>query len=361
VVLCRAPAARSSCSTTRTTSSRCAPFVSEREGLASLRPADPHVFDYDIAGTFDCRPSDATTRADDPLPSPPLPSGAAEVLRADHPLLAEYTSRYRGHPAATSSQWSPDYIRSSIDMQQFGAPAATCGSSGATMHIATASPPTSRASTTSWGCSSGSTRTASSAETYDIDGARIGRDLLDSITELNFLDEELDISRRDFTILDIGAGYGRLAHRATTAFANVDYLCTDVIPLSTFLSRYYLDFRGATRARVVPLDEIAGELAGRHVDLAVNIHSFSEAPISSIRWWLDLIAENDVEHLMIVPNTDTRLLSKELDGPKVDLRPLIEAKGFQLACMRPKYQSEFVQRHGIHGPFPMYYFLFARR
>jgi putative sugar O-methyltransferase len=199
------------------------------------------------------------------------------------------------------------------------------------------------------------------AETYDIDGSRISRDLLDSIIELNFLDEQLDISRRDFTILNIGAGYGRLAHRATTAFANVDYLCTDAIPLSTFLSRYYLDFRGAARVRVVPLDEIAGELAGRHVDVAVNIHSFSEAPISSIRWWLDLIAENDVEHLMIVPNTDTRLLSKELDGPKVDLRPLIEAKGFRLAHTRPKFPSEFVQRHGIHGRFPMYYFLFARR
>jgi len=297
-----------------------------------------------------------------PLPSPPLPSGAAEVLRADHPLLAEYTSRYRGHPAATSSQWSPDYIRSSIDIQQFRGPSGYVWQQWGDDAYR-------------YGLTTYFTRLHDKlglferldedglfgAETYDIDGARIGRDLLDSITELNFLDEELDISRRDFTILDIGAGYGRLAHRATTAFANVDYLCTDVIPLSTFLSRYYLDFRGATRARVVPLDEIAGELAGRHVDLAVNIHSFSEAPISSIRWWLDLIAENDVEQLMIVPNTDTRLLSKELDGPKVDLRPLIEAKGFQLACMRPKYQSEFVQRHGIHGPFPMYYFLFARR
>jgi hypothetical protein len=296
------------------------------------------------------------------LPSPPLPPGAGEVLRADHPLLAEYERRYRGHPAATSSQWSDDYISSSIDMRQFR------GQSGYVWQ--------------QWGddvfrygLTTYYTRLHDrlglferldedgmfGAETYDVDGVRVGRDLLDSIAELTFLDDELGISQRDVTILDIGAGYGRLAHRATTAFANIDYLCTDAIPLSTFVSGYYLDFRGAARARVIPLDEIADTLAGRHVDVAVNIHSFSEAPISSIRWWLDLIGENDVEHLLIVPNTDTRLLSKELQGPKVDLRPLIEATGFRLACMRPKYRSEFVQQHGIHGRFPMYYFLFARR
>ena len=296
------------------------------------------------------------------LPPPPLPPGAAEVLRLDHPRLAEYVSRYRGHPAATSSQWSNDYISSSIDIRQFR------GHSGYVWQ--------------QWGedvFRYGLTTYFMrlhdrlglferleedglfGAERYDIDGVHISRDLLDSIAELTFLDDELGISQRDVTMLDIGAGYGRLAHRATTAFTNVDYLCTDAIPLSTFLSEYYLDFRGAERARVVPLDEIAGALSGRHVDVAVNIHSFSEAPISSIGWWLDLIEENDIEHLMIVPNTDTRLLSKELQGPKVDLRPLIEAKGFRLARMRPKYQSEFVQQHGIHSRFPMYYFLFARR
>jgi putative sugar O-methyltransferase len=296
-----------------------------------------------------------------PLPSPPLPPGAGDVLRVDHPLLAEYTSRYRGHPAATWSQ-----VEQRLRRQQ---------------HRHSAVPRQQQDVWQRWGddayryvLTTNFTRLHDrlglferldedglfGAETYDIDGSRISRDLLGSITELNFLDEQLDISRRDLTILDIGAGYGRLAYRAATAFANVEYLCTDAIPLSTFLSRYYLDFRGAARARVVPLDEIAGD-AGRHVDVAVNIHSFSEAPISSIRWWLDLAAENGVEHLMIVPNTDTRLLSKELDGPKVDLRPLIEAKGFRLVHMRPKYQSEFVQQHGIHGRFPTYYFLFARR
>ena len=200
------------------------------------------------------------------------------------------------------------------------------------------------------------------AETYDVDGVLVSRDLLDSISELTFLDDEIRISERDVTILDIGAGYGRLAHRATTAFRNVTYLCTDAVPLSTFLSDYYLGFRGVDeRASVIPLDEIAQALGGRHIDVAVNIHSFSEAPFSAIEWWLNLIAENDVRHLLLVPNTDTRLLSKELDGPKVNLRPAIEERGFELVRMRPKYVSDFMQKHGLHGRFPMYYFLFARR
>jgi hypothetical protein len=129
------------------------------------------------------------------------------------------------------------------------------------------------------------------------------------------------------------------------------------------LSSYYLGFRGAgDRAKVIPLDEIAGELTGRKIDLAVNIHSFAECPIHVIDWWLKLLSENDVDRLMIVPNTKDRLLSKERNAPRRDFMPLVEAAGFELVRKQPKYgSSEFMQRHGLHGPFPMYYLLFARR
>jgi hypothetical protein len=299
-----------------------------------------------------------------PLPSPPLPSGAEEFLRADHALLAEYDRRYRGHPATIPSQWSSDYVRNTIEIRSFRGNSAYVWQQWDV------------ADSFRYGLATYFTRLHDrlrlfdrlhedglfGAEIYDVDGVRVSRDLLDSIAELTFLDEELGISQRDVTILDIGAGYGRLAHRATTAFENVTYLCTDAVPLSTFLSGYYLDFRGVSdRACVIPLDEISESLAGVHIDLAVNIHSFSEIPFTGIEWWLDLIAENDVRHLLIVPNTDTRLLSKELDGPKVDLRPEIERRGFELVRMRPKYPSDFMQRHGLHGRFPMFYFLFARR
>jgi hypothetical protein len=300
-----------------------------------------------------------------PLPAPPLPQGAHEVLRPDHPKLAEYERRYEGHPAAEPSQWSCDYIRNTIDITSFRA-----NNSYVWQQWDPADP-------FRYGVTTYFTQLHDrlrlfdrldedglfGAETYDIDGVIVSRDLLDSISELTFLEEEVGLSNGDQTILDIGAGYGRLAHRATTAFPNVTYLCTDAVPLSTFLSSYYLEFRCVSdRATVVPLDEIPEALERRKIDLAVNIHSFAECPLETIAWWLDLLAENDVEHLLIVPNTKNRLLSKERGAPRADFMPLVEAAGFDLVRTRPKYgDSEFMQHHGLHGTFPMFYFLFSRR
>ena len=56
-------------------------------------------------------------------------------------------------------------------------------------------------------------------------------------------------------VLDVGAGYGRLAHRMATALPGLaDYCCVDAVPESTFLSEYYLRHRGllAARARGQP-------------------------------------------------------------------------------------------------------------
>jgi hypothetical protein len=300
-----------------------------------------------------------------PLTAPPLPPGAEEVLRPDHPQLAEYERRYAGHPAADSSQWSRDYIRNTVDMRFFRA-----NNSYVWQQWDSADP-------FRYGLTAYYTRLHDrlrllerldedglfGAERYVIDGMVVSRDLLDSVTELTFLDEEVGLSARNVTVLDIGAGYGRLAHRAITAFPNLTYICADAVPLSTFLSSYYLGFRRATdRASVIPLDQITDTLPGKKIDVAVNIHSFGECPLDAIKWWLNLLAENDVQRLLIVPNTKDRLLSKERNAPRVEFRPLVEAAGFELVRKRPKYDdSEFMQRHGLHGPFPMFYFLFARR
>jgi hypothetical protein len=73
--------------------------------------------------------------------------------------------------------------------------------------------------------------------TFAIAGRRISRDLLDSVLEINFLNRHLQLaSRDDLSILDIGAGYGRLAHRMLTAFPSLPaYHCTDAIAESSFV------------------------------------------------------------------------------------------------------------------------------
>ena len=300
-----------------------------------------------------------------PLPPPPLPSGAEEELRPDHPLLVELVRRYERHPAADPSQWSRDYVGNTIDIRLFRA-----NSSYVWQHWDSSDP-------FRYGLTAYYARLHDElglldrieedglfgAETYDIDGTIVSRDLLDSVNELTFLEREIGLSGRALTILDIGAGYGRLAHRTTTAFPDVTYLCTDAVPLSTFLSRYYVDFRGVgDRARVVPLDEIDAAVETTKIDVVVNIHSFAECPLDVIEWWLGLVSRSSAEHLLIVPNTKDRLLSKERNAPRLDFMPAVREAGFELVKKRPKYgDSEFMQRHGLHGPFPMFYFLFKRR
>jgi hypothetical protein len=292
----------------------------------------------------------------------PLPPGADEELRLDHPRLVELTERYRGHPATATSQWSDDYLRDNIDLRYFRGDNAWLWQRRARtlpLHYALVTFYLQRNDPLGVLEKLGEDGLFG-AYTFDIDGLVVSRDLLDSVNELNFLEEELGIFGLPHpTFLDIGAGYGRLAHRATTVRDGVTYMCTDAVPVSTFICEYYLQFRNAGGSEVVPLNDVRSALAGRHIDVAVNVHSFSECPLSTITWWLDLLAENDVESLMIVPNDGDRLLSVEPSRSREDFLPVVQSRGFDLVVSRPKYAySRFTQEHGL---FPGHYLLFRRR
>lgn len=198
--------------------------------------------------------------------------------------------------------------------------------------------------------------------TFEIDNKRVSRDLLDSIIEIQFLERHLDISRAgNLTMLDIGAGYGRLAHRVVSALPNVaEYICTDTHPISSFVSDYYLRYRGLEgRAKVVPLDEIEDALQSRTVDIAVNIHSFSECRTAAIAWWLALLEKQHVRYLMIVPNSDYEDSGEVLrtnDG--IDFTGLVEKHGYRLVAKEPKYRDPVVQAYAIN---PTYHHLFELR
>jgi SAM-dependent methyltransferase len=190
----------------------------------------------------------------------------------------------------------------------------------------------------------------------------VSRDLLDSVNEMWFLDRALGLrSAHDFTILDIGSGYGRMAHRLVSACPEIaQVLCVDAIPESTFLCEYYLRFRRVdSRARAVPFPDIEEALKRQRIDLAVNVHSFSECTLQSIRWWLDLVRKHRVKHLMVVPNAEksggTRLFSLEQDGSRLDFGPEIASRGYRLVLREPKYRDSTVQQFGVS---PSHYFLF---
>lgn len=169
--------------------------------------------------------------------------------------------------------------------------------------------------------------------TADVHGyGKVSRDLLDSVNEVLFLQRQLGVlDRPGLRMLDIGAGYGRLAHRMATLHPSLgDYCCVDAVPESTFLSEYYLRYREvAPPARVVSLDRVEQDLVPGTFDLAVNIHSFSECTLAAIEWWLNLVARLEVPNLFVVPNEFEGMISREVGGGYHDAMPAFEAAGYR--------------------------------
>jgi len=188
----------------------------------------------------------------------------------------------------------------------------------------------------------------------------VSRDLLDSIMEIYFVRWALSLEGSDMprNWLDIGAGYGRLAHRLTSLFDNVLMILTDAVPVSTYLSEFYSTYRGfEDTTLVVPLDEVQHldpkeEFLG--IEIASNIHSWSEITSSAINWWLDRLVEWEVPYLFVVPH-DARWVCVEKDGRIGEFRSLILNHGYQLMAERPKYPA------GVNGMFPeVSHYMFER-
>jgi hypothetical protein len=201
--------------------------------------------------------------------------------------------------------------------------------------------------------------------TGDSSGALVSRDLLDSVNEILFLDRMLSLSKRSsFNMLDIGAGYGRLAHRMTTALPGIArYYCTDAVAQSTFLSTYYLRRKSCDKAIVVPFDRQEILQGGGTIDLAVNIHSFSECSLTAVEYWVRRCADLAIENLFIVPDRHRRTNTPGEKQPLIltDGTPfdaVLAKNGYTLVHAEPKYTNPEIQRWGVS---PAWYYLFHRR
>ncbi|HSX67848.1 hypothetical protein [Nocardioides sp.] len=278
----------------------------------------------------------------------PLPAGAEEYLRADSPRLAELREAYNGlpYPSAVQTQWSDSFLKKNLSLAWFRGDNAYVWqmrlfSGGAkTRNYLAMLDIESRDKLGLFGKLKEDGLFG--AFTFAFGDRVVSRDLLDSINEINYLDDQIGLSQMAApSVLDIGAGYGRMAWRMDEALTNLGaYDCTDGVPVSTFLCEYHLDFRGVRKdvVRVVPLSEI--DTLRDSYTLAVNIHSFSEQSHASINWWLDQIAKRDVAWLLIVPNTPGELLSTEAGGTREDFMPDVLAAGYELADHRTIYQND---------------------
>jgi len=291
-----------------------------------------------------------------------LPAGAFDCLRRDNPRIQELQRKYENHPASHHSLWSKRYLTEELKLDQFRA-------DNAYVHQRRAANDASYFLTAQYVQSVDKLGLLGTVGDDDLFGnylvrfngdLLVGRDLLDAVLEINFLNDQLGLADLDSpVILDIGAGYGRLAHRLVQALPKLKrVLCTDAIPESTFLCEFYLKFRGCeSKTRVIPLDEVEATLENQPVDLAINIHSFGECTLRSIKWWLDLVSANRIKYLFIVPNGEA-LHSWELDDSRINYSSLLLERGYKMVVKQPNYAGALrVQRHGLY---PCFHYLFEQ-
>ncbi|MCR3752071.1 putative sugar O-methyltransferase [Lentzea californiensis] len=269
-------------------------------------------------------------------PTTPLPPGAAEQLIWENPKLLDLVRRYDEvvSPLNTHSHWA-DVYRSDLDLRYFR---------GDNCYVR-------QLSNYSADLESSMVRYARYLAEFDHrklmerltedgrfgcwtaagpSGTPISRDLLDSVNEICFLDREWQLfDRPGCTVIDVGAGYGRLAHRMAVAVDDLDrYYCVDAVPTSTFVCSYYLEHRGVgKKAPTIPLDRL-DELDDTRIDLAVNIHSFAEMPRTAVDAWLGWLSRHDVGHLFLITNTQDTLNSREGGGVWRDATPLLAEHGY---------------------------------
>ena len=295
----------------------------------------------------------------------PLPAGAEQELRTDNPRLTALRAAYDKltFPSAVPTQWSDAFLAKNLSLAWFRGDNAYVWQ----LRLFTGGAKTRNylamldiESRDRLGLFSKLTEDGLfGAFTFTFGDRVVSRDLLDSINEINYLNEHMGLaSIKDATVLDIGAGYGRLAHRMDVGLDNLAaYDCTDGVAISTFLCEYYTKFRGLSEAvRVVPLSEI--DTLRDAYTLAVNVHSFSEQSHASISWWFGEIAKRDIQWVLIVPNTPGVLLSTEADGSRRNFLSTVLDAGYELADHRGIHESEDMQEMiGLRDEF----FLFKKR
>lgn len=292
----------------------------------------------------------------------PLPAGAEQILTPSNPELIALEDAYAtfDSPASAHTQWRASFLKKNLSIAWFRGDNAyvwqlrRLGTSArAKMYLSlldVESRDHLRLLDTVFDDG------LFGAWTFKFQNRRpVSRDVLDSVNEINYLDRRMGLSEiEDLRVLDIGAGYGRLAHRASESLPNLgQYDCIDGVAVSTFLCDYYTTFRGLGKVRAIPL--IDHESLLDSYDLCVNIHSWAECSLEAIRWWLDRVAERQITWLLIVPNSPTELLSTELDGSQKPFIDDVINRGYELVDDRCMVENDEIRELiDIHGRFYLF-------
>jgi putative sugar O-methyltransferase len=158
-------------------------------------------------------------------------------------------------------------------------------------------------------------------------GGRVVETELGGVTRM-WLDGnvEIDFLRRNvpdlkyFRVLDIGAGYGRLAVMLAPFVQSIT--CVDPVPISEELCRDYTR-RFAPDVRVLSIGEFVE--SPPEFDLAINIHSWNECLLEQVENWIEALVELKVQYLFTVSHGDATAAYKAwFNGSLPSFRPAIE-------------------------------------
>jgi len=157
---------------------------------------------------------------------------------------------------------------------------------------------------------------------------------LDSNVEIDFLFRQFAELRRKHgtsllsskNVLDIGAGYGRLAVSMMPVVAS--YTCIDPVPISTEICTKYCG-RFAPSVRVMPLPEFCEKAVDSMAfSLAINVHSWNECTFSQVARWVAVLVQLRVAYLFTVSNGSMLAGGKEAyatwGGQGESFRPILE-------------------------------------
>ena len=281
-----------------------------------------------------------------------LPVGSNAYLQRDNPRLIDLIERYRrADPRVTSSVfWTADTV-GDTDLTYFrGHNSYTDQLSG--LH----------ANELTYALTYYALKSSSAADllamfeedgafgvnSFVIDERPVSRDILDSAREVEFIRTNVGWDAQPLTMVDIGAGYGRLVHRlAQAGGSRVTATGTDGYAPSTFIAEHYLNFRSLSNTGVVALDEFESWLAEHRPRLATNIHSFSEVAPTAIDWWVERLARHRVEYLMIVPNLSDPATGAALTNGRDDIDEIVARHGYRLVVREPHHADPTVLKYAV--------------
>lgn len=180
------------------------------------------------------------------------------------------------------------------------------------------------------------------AKTYTIQGKKITHDLLQSIDEFYAIFPYFPNNDNHSTILELGAGYGRLAYVFSKAMKNNTYIVVDM-PGSLIISQYYLS-RVFSKEKILTFQESMKikkftkktlskyqivfltpwqlpDMSEKTVDIFINIYSFQEMTtkqISNYYILIDRICKNLFFSKQLVRsyNPKDELIINQKDYPK---------------------------------------------